>query len=78
MIYGDEGKSEVVGDGVEMFSKRLKMHSEIFVSNFVKTFSCERRLLILPVGFAGHDCLCLKVKTGRLSLHSLCTRVILN
>lgn len=78
MIYGDEGKSEVVGDGVEIFSKRLKMHGEIFVSNFVKTFSRERRLLILPVGFAGHNRFCLKVKTDRLPLHSLCTHVILN
>lgn len=31
MIYGDEEKSEVVGDGVETFSKRLKIYSNIFV-----------------------------------------------
>lgn len=31
MIYGDEGKSEVVGDGVQTFSKRLRIYGEVFV-----------------------------------------------
>lgn len=75
MIYGDEGKSEVVGDGVQTFSKRLRIYGEVFFpNNFVKTFTCDRRLLISSVAFAGHDCICLKVKTDPLSLHSLCSR----
>ena len=31
MINGDEGRSDVVEDGVEMFSKRLKIYNEIFL-----------------------------------------------